>query len=501
MSLRVKFLGLLVVVPSFCLVLFLYFAISTFVMDKKNYLFENQFQLLNSAQVFLDIARPAAFVKQIRKLSTEEGFENLLVIDNNGIVRHSEQSEAIGKPLASILGQGATDKLAGQAVDSGSFESVDQANQGQLVSFLKVTVGGVPYVLILHAAQSGAMRASMIFLFKSLSTFVALLSLAIVISLVFSNKLTRGIHLLSQSMLAFGKGDFESPVPKLPSDEVGAMAHQFQLMRTQIQNLISEKEEKTKIETEMKLAGDLQKRFFPPSFFRVEGIELAGYFEQAHDAGGDWWFYFQKGRKLIFLIGDVTGHGLNAAMVTGVCRSAFSLIEDNYQGPKESMRLLNRAVFDTAHGELNMTCVICALDLDSGEITFANASHESPYIVPAKRGYLKRSDFRFLNGQPGRRLGEVRDAEYSEYQDQLDKGEMLLLYSDGLTELCNPNDVMFGERRLLRAMGDNHTLDLSAQDVLDKIRNQALRFRSSQELKDDLSFMVIRWRASASQET
>ena len=581
MSLRIKFLGLLVVIPSLCLALFLYFAVSTFVSDKATNLLETQFQLLNSANLYLkdSLNIEEKFLSGIQSLSKQEGFDSLLVIDTNGVIKQSNKANEIGKNISEVLGHTILNRLVSQTNEEGSFEERDFNGEKKLVSFLRIqpnflppadktivannaavavvepvtsttltieqkshkaltTVvhvkskalpsklpkkGAVttttlpptttttttsttlpvpspaevkpvqtPLVLLLQVDKSGATRATLIFLLKSISTLVALVSLAVVVSIVFSNKLTFGIRSLSNSMLAFEKGDFDSPLPKLEDDEVGQMAKQFGSMREQIKKLILEQQEKAKIETEMRLAGSLQKRFFPTNQYQTNGVDLSAYFEPASDAGGDWWFYFQKEDLFIFVIGDVTGHGLNSAMITGVSRSAFSLIEQKYESTSESLRLLNKAIFDAAKGELMMTALVGCLNLKTGELKAANASHEVPFIIPAENGDLKKSQMKILDTEPGPRLGEKSDSTYQEISIQLEDNETLVLYSDGLTELKDAKGENFGERRLIKVIGTDHYKELSSEEILTKIKTQALKHRMQTELADDLSFMIIK---------
>lgn len=581
MSLRIKFLGLLVVIPSLCLALFLYFAVSTFVSDKATNLLETQFQLLNSANLYLkdSLNIEEKFLSGIQSLSKQEGFDSLLVIDTNGVIKQSNKANEIGKNISEVLGHTILNRLVSQTNEEGSFEERDFSGERKLVSFLRIqpnflppadktivannvaaavvepvtsttltieqkshkaptTVVHVkskalpsklpkkgvvttttlpptttttttsttlpipspaevkpvqaPLVLLLQVDKSGATRATLIFLLKSISTLVALVSLAVVVSIVFSNKLTFGIRSLSNSMLAFEKGDFDSPLPKLEDDEVGQMAKQFGSMREQIKKLILEQQEKAKIETEMRLAGSLQKRFFPTNQYQTNGVDLSAYFEPASDAGGDWWFYFQKDDLFIFVIGDVTGHGLNSAMITGVSRSAFSLIEQKYESTSESLRLLNKAIFDAAKGELMMTALVGCLNLKTGELKAANASHEVPFIIPAENGDLKKSQMKILDTEPGPRLGEKSDSTYQEISIQLEDNETLVLYSDGLTELKDAKGENFGERRLIKVIGTDHYKELSSEEILTKIKTQALKHRMQTELADDLSFMIIK---------
>ncbi len=494
MSLRIKFLTLLVGIPSLCLGLFLYFAISTFVNDKKISLLENQVNLLNSANLFFLNADGAENLKDsVEKLKKQEGFESFVVVTTTGKIWPDQNED-----LSSVFGADAYQKLLGQTSSEGSFEVNDKQNKGVLFSFLRVNLKGIdPLIFVMTSPVSLADRASLLFLFKALSAFIALICVAVLSSIIFSNRLTKNIKLLSVAMADFGQGNFTSQLPDDSSeDEVATMVRQFQAIRKQIQSLIFEKEEKTKIETEMNLAGNLQKSFFPEPYFKSSSVEFSGFFQPANHAGGDWWYYFLSEGKFVFLIGDVTGHGLNSAMLTGVARSAMSLISSVFVSPVDVLQKLNKVIYDTAQGKLMMTCVVGSLDISSGELTLANASHEVPFVIPATDKTLSKKDYTFLLSDPGPRLGQMPDATYKEISFKIEEKSALVFYSDGLVDTQNPAGEPFSERALYKLIGKDHKSQNSSQEILEKMRRFILDYKSTAELVDDLSFFVVKYNRS-----
>lgn len=491
MSLRIKFLALLVVIPSLCLGIFLHFAITTFVNDKKLSLLENQFNLLNSTNlIFLNSQKPENLREAISNLKKQEGFENLVIITPTGKLWPEEKES-----LETVYGSEVYQKLLSQTSGEGSFEVKAKDKGSLLVSFLRVNNDNQnPLIFIITTPSSLADRASLLFLFKAVAAFVALLSIAILISILYSNKLTNGIKVLSQAMSDFGGGKFDTELPTAnDDDEVATMTNQFQIMRKQIKNLIFEKEEKTKIETEMNLAGNLQKSFFPEPVYDFDGASFAGFFQPASHAGGDWWYYFKKDHLFVFLIGDVTGHGLNSAMLTGVARAAVSLISSSFISPVDTLEKLNQVICDTAGGKLMMTCVVASLNTESGEIDIANASHEVPFSLPSEDRDLIKKDLKFFMSDPGPRLGENANAKYKASKFQIDDGESIVFFSDGLLDVQNPEGKAFGERNLFKLICKDQRKRNSSQDLLEKIRRNVLQFKSTAELVDDLSFFVVKW--------
>lgn len=490
MKLRGKFLTLLVLLPSLCLGLFLFFAYNVFVDDKQASVLESHFLLLNSANLTLTLAPPTKVAETLSEIRKQEGFETLLAMDSAGRLLNEPT-----RSLESILGSHIFQKLIGQTADEGGFEARNLGDQKTLVSFLKIK-SEPPLTLLLTTPSEGGHRAALLFLLKAGCTFLALVSIAVIVSIVFSNKLTGGITALSGAMVRFGKGELDVVAPEIRTqDEVADMGRTFGQMRLQIKDLIVEREDKARLETEFQLAGDLQRRFLPTEKFALPELEFQGYFEPAKFAGGDWWFYFQTETQFIFMIGDVTGHGINSAMMTGVARSAMSLISTDFGGTAKAMAQLNRVFCESGRGELNMTCFLGALDLRSGLLEYTNASHEVPYVLPAIDRDLKKKDFGTLASQPGPRLGENLLSTYSSSTLELQPMDLLFVYSDGLVELEGTEEQgLFGDRNLLKILGTNHQAKISASALMEKINNRISEFRGDKDLRDDLSFFAIKWK-------
>src|SRR5262249_10646269 len=129
----------------------------------------------------------------------------------------------------------------------------------------------------------------------------------------------------------------------------------------------------------------VQSRFFPTQLLQLPTIHLAGRSVPASECAGDWWHYAQVGEEIVIVIGDVTGHGVSAALVTAGAHSAFSLLIRNAirEGHISMERLtdeLNAAVLAAANGQASMTLAAVSFHLRTGQIRYVNASHCIPYV-------------------------------------------------------------------------------------------------------------------------
>lgn len=491
MSLRQQFLLLLVALPSCVLALFLYFALSVFVGDKKLTVFETAFEKLNLASLWIQSARPttqAAFLDLAGKVREQEGFEGLSVITTDGKVLLHPDPELQGKSALEAFGMTTLERMQGELLAEGSFIEPSPSGVSLMNSFMKLDLDRDSYYLLLQQPESGALRASMLFIYQSISAFFALAALAALLSLFFSKRLTAGLKELTTAIVAFGKNGTMNPLPNQHFGEVGVLSREFDKARRTINDLLETTKENAKLEAEIHLAGRLQKRFFPKKHLKDPDFEITGFIQAAHHAGGDWWYYQADQTGLRFVLADATGHGLDAAMMTAVSRAAWSQCARERLSPMESLKVFNQILFETSQGQLHMTCVLGFIERDTKKLTLANASHEQPFLLP-RESLQSWREAQALNLQPGKRLGESVSAEYAQTEIELSSGQTLFLFSDGLTDLVDENNKPFGERRMLKVLCERH--GRASTEICDHMEKTAWDHKGQATLKDDVSFLVI----------
>ena len=194
-------------------------------------------------------------------------------------------------------------------------------------------------------------------------------------------------------------------------------------MAGQITTLMTQVADRARMEKELETARVVQENLFPPAEAEGKGFDLAGFYTPASECGGDWWGYFQNGTRLFLLIGDATGHGVPAALITAAAQSCCTTIQQMHGRspnipltPASIMQDLNVAIHTAANGGMNMTFLIVMLDLATGKLVYANASHELPVVLTGEDG---APEVDMLMGNPGVCLGESRDSVYPEHSVQL----------------------------------------------------------------------------------
>ncbi|MGK5092572.1 AAA family ATPase [Deltaproteobacteria bacterium TL4] len=243
-------------------------------------------------------------------------------------------------------------------------------------------------------------------------------------------------------------------------------------------------------EEELKTAAAVQKALLPKHLPQVENLNLAAYFESASETGGDWYGFMSKLHDtLIILIGDVTGHGTPAALVTATASATARMLEKMYafEGnrrkitPSVILSHLNHAVFEAGAPNYLMTFFVASIQLSNGLMTFANAGHVFPELIRKNR-----TEKRLLAS--GKRLGCQESSIYEDNTIQLEEGDLLFFYTDGLTENLNPEGKEWGSRNLTQFLKSNH--DASAQEIINQLNLEVKRFNQGTPIEDDITMVV-----------
>jgi phosphoserine phosphatase RsbU/P len=215
-------------------------------------------------------------------------------------------------------------------------------------------------------------------------------------------------------------------------------------------------------------------------------VTLAGYYEPAAACGGDWWTVHDLPEgKVLTLIGDVTGHGIASAILTGAAKAACDLARVVYKGKISCgnlLQLMNAAIYEAAKRQRMMTCVASILDPATRTVTVANAGHSFPLLV--RRGTIRPL---MSEGAP---LGAAPAADYQASQVPVEPGDVLVWFTDGVTECENEGHEQFTERRL-RAL----CLRVSQEDpwgIRDAISRELGAFTGGRPPADDMTFVVGR---------
>ncbi|GAB4566400.1 MAG: hypothetical protein Tsb0020_18020 [Haliangiales bacterium] len=242
------------------------------------------------------------------------------------------------------------------------------------------------------------------------------------------------------------------------------------------------------VDQELDEAGRVQRMLLPKHGELVtEAAHLAGFYRPAQGCGGDFWTAERlPDQRLLLVVGDVTGHGSAAAIITGVARAACDALLASGVAVTCSglLEYLNQAIYRVVAGEVHMTAVVAIIDPVRAEMSTANAGHPLPYLLSRGDDFGNLRQI-IVRGTP---LGASDDSSYETVVTALSSGDLVLWYSDGITECCDSEGVEFGERALRQLLRASATR--SAVHLRDEVVAHVGRFCADAVLKDDVTVVA-----------
>lgn len=366
-------------------------------------------------------------------------------------------------------------------------------SKNYIVSYADTGLGNIYVASIIN--KENALKAVEVLVAKSVLFFIALISSTVIISVFASIKLTSTLRDLYDATKKISEGKFDINVKSRSRDEVGGLAEGFNLMAAEVSRLMKETAEKARMQGELETVKTVQDSFFPPVRSRFGPLDIMGHFEPASECGGDWWYYSKVGDMIYLWIGDATGHGTPAALVTSAAKSASAIIEQMPDmTPGRALQIMNRAIHGTSKGKIMMTFFLAAIDTKTGKMVYANASHEPPYLMsPNKEKKLSKKDLIPLMDVNGPRLGDQSDAVYEEAEVQLKKGDTILFYTDGIVDLQNPEGEVWGERKFIKAILDSMASGDKINEKVQHMKDTISTYRKDTVLVDDVTLFMCKY--------
>lgn len=251
--------------------------------------------------------------------------------------------------------------------------------------------------------------------------------------------------------------------------------------------------QKERMESELRIAHDIQTQMVPSQFPRLDALEMHAMMMPAKEVGGDLFDYLLSDGKLYFCLGDVSGKGVPAALfMTQVVRLFRAIAKQKVQ-PAEIAARINNELSESNGQEMFVTMFIGCLDMSTWHLDFCNCGHNPPVIGRLGPGATtdRRQEpaARFLQMEPNFPLGILPGVEFQGEEIQSIRGQSLFIYSDGLNEAENRQQEQFGDDRLLDILLT--TRYDSASQLLETMKCAVDRHRDGAEPNDDLSMLLI----------
>jgi sigma-B regulation protein RsbU (phosphoserine phosphatase) len=323
------------------------------------------------------------------------------------------------------------------------------------------------------------------------------MALLLVVSVFVLNRITdlllRPLDRLHDGVERVAKGDLSSRQEAVSDDEIGDLARAFNKMtddlKEYIRNLQVTTANKERIESELKIANEIQASMLPrifPAFPNRSEFDIYAIMEPAKEIAGDFYDFFLVGKdRLCFVVGDVSGKGVPAALYMVIAKPVLKTQALQGLSPERVLANVNSILCPD-----NETCmfatVFCAvLDTKTGEVEYSNAGHNPPLLCRAG------GEFEFMSPAEAPPLGVQPDAVYSLGRLRLEPRDVAFLYTDGVTEAMDPKDELFSDERLrdvLRGLKDS---DMNR--MIGGIQAAVRAFARETPQYDDITMLAVRF--------
>jgi sigma-B regulation protein RsbU (phosphoserine phosphatase) len=363
-----------------------------------------------------------------------------------------------------------------------SLSAVDW-NTGKPERMVLVRVRTRPSALYSHLfAALGEFVQGVAYILLGVGIFFAIIELiALIIGTRMTRTVTAAVAQLHDATKHVDRGDFSHRIPVTSNDQLADLAISFNSMTASIEKLIQEQKEKQRLENELAIAQEVQAQLFPRQVSELESLEVHGFCRPARTVSGDYYdFLTASSHKLILAVGDISGKGISAALLMATIHSAVRAYsmenlpqmrepvavgavagsgrvmatwpEGIEVSPGALLSLLNHQLYESTPPEKYATLFLGIYDGRSHHLTYSNGGHLPPILIN-KDGTIRRLE------TGGTVVGLFDNMTYEEGAVEMHPGEILLAYSDGVTEPENDFGE-FGEQRLIDLVRDNRDLPL-----------------------------------------
>ena len=307
-------------------------------------------------------------------------------------------------------------------------------------------------------------------------------------------RITRPLARFADSADEVAKGNLDATLPDIKTkDEMARLSQSFSFMQTslkqQMEELRRSTASKAAIESELKVASDIQMSMLPkifPAYPDRDDIDIFGQLTPAKAVGGDLFDFFIRDEKLFFCIGDVSGKGVPAALVMAVTRAQFRTVSAHESMPERIVTRLNDTMSEGNDSNMFVTLFVGVLDLPTGRMRYCNAGHDSPMLIGSSIGMLPCD-----SNLP---VGVMGGWKFSMQETQIDPGTTIFLYTDGLTEAENITHDQFTEERILKVAETSlSTNNHNPHRLVENMTNAVREFVNGAEQSDDLTMLAIQY--------
>lgn len=273
---------------------------------------------------------------------------------------------------------------------------------------------------------------------------------------------------------------------RVTNDEMDFLTTLGNLAINSIENarLFEEEKEKERLEEELTIARDIQRQLLPDACPIIENYEVAAINLSSRQVGGDYYDCIKlKDNKYVFCIADVSGKATPAALLmANLQASLHALIDTNLTLPEIASRI-NKLIYRNTSYDKFITFFIGVLDLDTGNFNYVNAGHNPPYVFHADRSFDTLQEGGLI-------LGMMPEAPYESASVTLEAGDLIVMFTDGVSEAMNQAEEEFEEKRIEACIREN--FELNTEEILQNLITSVKKFSEGTPQSDDITVLLVK---------
>ena len=360
-----------------------------------------------------------------------------------------------------------------------------------------VTIGNKPCYCIYSKVNNFVVLVAMteeeVFFTKKASVYMLAFMETIVFAIFFATifvlvkvLVVKNIRKINTSLSQITDGDLNVTVDVRDNEEFASLSDDINSTVTTLKHYIDEAA--ARFDKDLEIAKQIQQSALPsvfPPYPNRKDFSIYASMNAAKEVGGDFYdFYLVDENHLAFVVADVSGKGIPGAMFMMTSKTLIKSFAESGLPVHEVLTNVNTQLCQNNEAGMFVTAWMGILDLQTGLIKFANAGHNPP-LVKHKDG-----SYEFLKGKVNFVLAGMDMVKYKEQELQLQPGDEIYLYTDGVTEAHNSNKELFGENRLLESL--NSTKGMSVEDICKKVKEDVDAFVCDAEQFDDITMLCVR---------
>jgi phosphoserine phosphatase RsbU/P len=350
----------------------------------------------------------------------------------------------------------------------------------------------------LFSRKSDALQGAVpILLFSVSILFLVMELVSLIVGISMTRTITRAVHRLYEATLRVREGDFGHRIEVKGRDQLAELGQSFNTMTERMQELLVVAKEKERLQSEIEIAREVQNQLYPKKVPDIKTLRLTAVCKPARMVSGDYFDYeCIRNTSVAIAVGDVAGKGISAALLMATLQSslrtelrALEVAGTSGNGhhaaalsTSQLVSHLNQQLYSYTSPEKYATFYLAIYDEPAGMLTYTNAGHLPPFLI--RNGEAIR-----LNVD-GTVVGAFPFAQYDESRIQLEPGDLLVCFTDGVTEPENVYGEMFGEERLLDTVTRNAHRPES--EIIGIVTEAVEQWTGSPELQDDMTLLLAR---------